>query len=87
MKEKKIEVTITIGIKDMIDKNPFFANFVRLCVDRHIKHDWGDTCDYDKALNDAEPENAMSTYHFTDDVKIWVKSEDGHVIVLFPSEY
>lgn len=83
----KIEATVTCGIKAMIDQNPAFAEFVGVCVNRHVNHDWGDTYDEDKELNDAEPESAMSTYHFTDEVKIWVKSEDGHIIVLFPSEY
>lgn len=83
----KITATVTCGIKAMIDQNPAFAEFVSKSVHRHTNHDWGDTYDEDKVLNDADPESAMSTYRFTDDVKIWVKSEDGHIIVLFPSEY
>lgn len=87
MTEEKQKIYITPGIKALILESEDFTKFVAESVNRHINHDWGDTYDEDKELNERYPESAMSTYRYSESLEIWVKSENGYIIVLLPSEY
>lgn len=90
MAESGIGVYMTVGIKAKMEEDPSYIPFVTESVARHIKGDWGDTCPEDQEVNNECPGSAMSTYYKepgNEDSKIWVKSEDGHVIALLPSEY
>ena len=80
-------IITTADVKRKIAVSWPFKKFVDSSVARHINHDWGDTPDEDKALNEQYPESAMSTYKYGEKTEIWVKSENGDIIVLFPSEY
>lgn len=79
----------TDGIRKLTAKSWNFKRFVDASVARHINHDWGDTPDEDKELNEQHPDEAMSTYVYreTEKIEIWVKSENGDIIVLLPCEY
>ncbi len=84
----QITLRVTEGISRlMVEKSERFTEFISDSVVRHLNHDWGKTDKYDAALNNQYPESAMSTYVSDDGVKIWVKSENGYIVVLLPSEY
>lgn len=83
-------IITTDGIRKLTAKSWNFKRFVDKSVTRHINHDWGDTPDEDKELNEQFPDEAMSTYVFEDNQKnitVWVKSENGNIIILLPCEY
>ena len=80
-------IIATVGIRELTSKSWDFKRFVDKSVTRHINHDWGDTPDEDKAINEQYPESAMSTYKYSEKTEIWVRSENGNIVVLFPSEY
>jgi hypothetical protein len=64
---------------------------------RHMRGDWGDLCDNDKAANDAalipnedgEGDRILSAYHLRDQTKIYVITEwdRSRTTVLLPDEY
>lgn len=77
----------TAGVAAKIRANDDFGIFVNISLNRHLAGDWGDTCPEDAELNNSDPLNAMSSYTYDDDTKIWVKQENDIIIILFPSEY
>ncbi len=62
-------------------------------LDRHMRGDWGDVCDEDKAANDyaaQRPLRLLSSYGMGPDVEnIWIITEADRSVttVLLPSEY
>ncbi|MBP6236737.1 MAG: hypothetical protein KA536_11365 [Saprospiraceae bacterium] len=78
------------------EHQPFFA-FIRSCIARHLRGDWGDCCPYDAALNDAallDGSRVFSVYTiptglYTLSDRIWIITESSreYTTVLFPSEY
>lgn len=83
-------VVLTDGIKKLILKSDKFTVFITECLEKHINHDWGNTPDEDKEINEQFPDEAMSTYVYEDNQKnitVWVKSENGNIIILLPCEY
>ncbi|MDE6388944.1 MAG: hypothetical protein K2L82_14180 [Lachnospiraceae bacterium] len=85
--EERVKVIMTPGIKSLILESENFTEFVAKSVARHINHDWGELDSEDKAMNDQDPEMAMSAYTYRDELTIWVKSENGYIVVLLPSEH
>ena len=64
---------------------------VAVLISRHLKGDWGDVDDEDKAANDAalvNGERLVGSYKI-DDTKVWIITEwDRSVLtVLLPDEY
>ena len=59
---------------------------------RHMKGDWGDLCDEDKAENELSVEKELrilSAYHLKDGTKIWIitEADQSATTVLLPDEY
>ena len=75
---------------------PFFA-FIRSCIARHLRGDWGDCVPDDATLNDIAVETGgriFSVYHispllFALESKLWIitEADRSYTTVLFPSEY
>ncbi len=85
--EERVKVIMTPGIKSLILKSKKFTEFVAESLTRHINHDWGELDREDKAMNDQDPETAMSVYTYREKLTIWVKSENGYIVVLLPNEH
>lgn len=59
---------------------------------RHLRGDWGDTCDEDKDSNDRaikSGERIFSVYHSEEGVKFWIITEwdRSATTILLPDEY
>lgn len=89
-----MEVMFTAGVARQMEQNPKFGAFVIGSLLKFESHDWGDTGEEDKALNDSYPNEALASYKYNQDgiEKIWIKNDDYgegtvYTTVLFPSEY
>ena len=61
-------------------------------LDRHVKGDWGDVCDEDKAANEqalVDGERILSAYKTLLGVRIWVitEADRSSTCILLPEEY
>lgn len=61
------------------------------CLKRHVSGDWGDVCDDDKLMNDADIDDGgrlLSAYAVAGR-KIWIITEADRsaTTILFPDEY
>lgn len=59
---------------------------------RHLRGDWGDVCDEDRATNDRavkSGERIFSVYHSGSGVKFWIITEwdRSATTILLPDEY
>lgn len=59
---------------------------------RHLRCDWGDTCDHDRKLNDqalSSGDRLFSVYHSTEGRKFWVitESDRSATTILLPEDY
>lgn len=78
------------------EHQPFFT-FVRSCIARHLRGDWGDCCEQDMDSNEMALQGGgrlFSVYHipagiFALESKIWIitEADRSYTTVLFPSEY
>lgn len=74
-----------------------FARFIRRCIFRHLRGDWGDCCHEDRDRNDIALQGGdrlFSVYEipqglFALESKIWIitEADRSYTTVLFPSEY
>lgn len=87
MQSEQIEIVVTRSIKNAMDQDRNFEQFVMACMKRHLSGDWGDTCKEDAALNNEDPCNALSAYTYENDIKIWLKRDYDVLTILYPSEY
>lgn len=87
MEVKETEVYLTNGVIMLCLKSPEFKEFVSASAKRHINHDWGEVDKEDQERNNRLPDEALSEYTHKGGLKIWVKSENGFIIVLLPKEY
>jgi hypothetical protein len=70
---------------------------VQFFLAKHVRGDWGEVCDEDKALNDqslVDGSRLLSAYRTTNGTKIWIiteaTDEQGHRVAttaLLPEEY
>jgi len=93
MKFNPGQIVATCGVNAELDDERF-ADFVRTCLPRHLKGDWGDMCDEDKEENELslkEGYRVMSSYECPFDAtkKIWIITEADRSVttILFPEEY
>lgn len=61
-------------------------------LDRHIRGDYGDVCEEDKAANDEaieQGERILSSYTIADESKLWIitEADRSSTCLLLPSEY
>lgn len=83
---------MTRGINDLVAEDEAFAKLVTQGLARHLKGDWGDLCQEDKAENELslkEGFRLLSAYESPELPKIWVITEADRsaTTILFPDEY
>ncbi|MHC1623881.1 MAG: hypothetical protein ACXQTR_04755 [Candidatus Methanospirareceae archaeon] len=86
------QLVITRRVNDLVADDEVFAKFVTGSLARHVKGDWGDVDDEDKAENDLslkEGFRILSAYEFGELPKIWIITERDRsaTTILFPDEY
>lgn len=97
--DKKIEVNLgtivlTKAIKEIIEKDENFKNFVMKSLERHRRGDWGDLVKEDWEENNFSLDKELrllSSYkeESRGNKKIWIitEADRGSTCVLFPDEY
>jgi hypothetical protein len=78
-------------------ENPEFAEFMKQCLDRHVKGDWGDLDAEDKQANDQalkQGSRLLSAYnddrfpgHGVSTLWIITEADRSATTILFPDEY
>jgi len=87
------KLLFTQGVNSQIADSPEFAKFALGSLRRHIRGDWGDMGDEDKAENDLALERGdlrlLSAYESPELPKIWIITEADRsaTTILFPEEY
>lgn len=87
----------TVRIFDASCEHQPFFTFVRSCIARHLRGDWGDCCEQDQDTNEMALQGGgrlFSVYvipHqlFPMESKIWIitEADRSYTTVLFPSDY
>ncbi|WP_297185545.1 hypothetical protein [uncultured Porticoccus sp.] len=83
------QVVMTQGVNDVVQRgviNP------RQYLLRHLRGDWGDLCEEDRATNEAalkHGDRLMSSYPITATLKLWIITECDRSVttLLLPEEY
>ena len=86
------QLVMTRGDNDLVANDEAFAKFVTGSLARHIKGDWGELGDEDRAENDLslkEGFRILSAYESGELPKIWIITEADRsaTTILFPDEY
>jgi len=87
------KLLFTQGVNSRVADSPEFAKFTLDSLRRHIRGDWGDMCDEDKAENDLALKRGdlrlFSAYENPEQPKIWIITEADRsaTTILFPEEY
>ena len=91
------QIVASRGVYNLSCQNPDFAEFVKKCLNRHVKGDWGNMDSEDKQANDRslkEGTRLLSAYN--DDrfpkhgiATIWIitEADRSSTTILFPDEY
>ena len=64
-----------------------FKEFLAMAVLRFMTKDWGVVEPEDAAHNDKNPQAAIGAYMYRDEIKVYIKAEDGHLRAFLPDEY
>jgi hypothetical protein len=92
-------VYTTGGIKRLIDDAVLDSAFVRACLAKHARGEWGDVCEDDRQANEdalRDGSRIFSVYRTAEveDERIWIitdaADDGGHreaTTILLPSEY
>lgn len=83
----KVNTYATPGIVAATENSEGFRKFINNCFLRHLRRDWGEVTPEDAALNNMDPQLAMSVYTAPDGRKVWLKQDFDILTALFPSEY
>lgn len=84
---------VTKAVADRIKADKSFRNFVKLCVGRYLRQDWGDLSDGDREANDLAAlggsERIFASYKHNEDEKVWIITEwdRSATTILFPEDY
>ena len=81
------DISYTTGILEVWSVRKGMTEFVKDSIVRHASGDYGEVSKEDKQINEEHPQSALSAYVLEGDLKIWVKSENGKIIVFLPEEY
>ena len=86
------QLVMTRGVNDMVAADEAFAKFITESLNRHVKGDWGELGDEDRAENDLslkEGFRILSAYESGELPKIWIITEADRsaTTILFPDEY
>jgi len=85
-------LVMTRGVNDLVADDESFAKFITESLNRHVKGDWGELGDEDRAENDLslkEGFRILSAYESGELPKIWIITEADRsaTTILFPDEY
>ena len=86
------QLVMTRGVNDLVAGDEAFARFITESLNRHVKGDWGELGDEDRAENDLslkEGFRILSAYESGELPKIWIITEADRsaTTILFPDEY
>ena len=86
------QLVMTRGVNDLVADDEAFAKFITESLNRHVKGDWGELGDEDRAENDLslkEGFRILSAYEAKGLPKIWIITEADRSVttILFPDEY
>lgn len=94
--EKRFETgpwVVTKAVADRMKEDENFQNFVKLCIGRYLRQDWGNLSDGDREANDLAAldgsERIFASYKYKDDEKVWIITEwdRSATTILFPEDY
>lgn len=86
------QLYMTKGIKTLFNESKDFRRFILECLDKYMRHDWGDLSDVDKEMNDSAIQNnddrIFAHYNNTmGDIYIITEEDRSVTTILFTSEY
>lgn len=87
LKSMEWHVELTPGVRQEMEFREGFREFVALAVMRHMTKDWGEVEPEEAEHNNKNPQVALSAYTFKNEIKIYIKAEDGCLQAFLPEEY
>jgi hypothetical protein len=95
-------IVMTSAVHAWAEDNPGASAWVAACLGRHLRGDWGELDEHDRALNDAAMRHGrgrlLSAYRLPDEFattsesRLWVITDDLEypgifTTILWPSDY
>lgn len=78
------QVSVTPEVHDLMLQGINFGPFVTM----HLRGDWGDINDTERAMNFASLENntghVLSIHQVTPEITIWITTKSGQTVVMLP---
>jgi len=74
------------GIVEEMNVREGFMEFLTMAVLQFMTKQWGIVETEDAERNDKNPQAAIGAYMFQDEIKVYVKAENGYVRVFLPEE-
>lgn len=89
------EIILTIGIVKLIKSSIKISKKIDDALFRYAEHDWGDTCEEDKFLNDLAVKNGndrvVALYKLENDIEIFIITEierdRSYTTIMLTEEY
>ena len=75
------------GVQEEMRILPDFRDFVTKSVMRFMVGDWGEVDPGDAEHNRKNPQAAIGTYTYNDEIRIYIKGECLATMVFLPEEY
>lgn len=75
------------GIKQEMQIREGFEEFLSMAVLRFMTKQWGEVEPEEVEHNNKNPQAATGAYIFQDEIKVYVKAENGAVRVFLPEEW
>lgn len=64
-----------------------FKEFLAMAVLRFMAKDWGEVEPEDAEHNNKNPMAAIGAYVYRNEIKVYIKAENGHLRAFLPEEY
>ena len=79
-------IICSVGVQEEMRILPDFRDFATKSIMRFMAGAWGMVEPEDAAHNDKNPQAAIGAYMYQDEIKVYIKAEDGHLRVFLPEE-
>ena len=83
------QLVMTRGVNDLVAGDEAFAKFITKSLNRHVKGDWGELGDEDRAENDLSLKEGFRILSAYKSGELWIITEADRsaTTILFPDEY
>lgn len=87
MKSMDWHIETSEGIQEEMRVRKGFEEFLAMCVLRFMTKEWGLVEPKEAEHNNRNPQAAIGAYMYRDEIKVYIKAENGCLRAFLPEEY